>query len=67
MTISTYISELRSAGIQRISALIRRILRQRPVGGRTALSLAYVNMFHAFALHAGSPLSNQAVTVSQIL
>lgn len=67
MTISTYISELRSAGIQRISALIRRILRQRPVGGRTALSLAYVNMFHAFALHAESPLFNQAVTVSQIL
>ena len=67
MTISTYISELRSAGIQRISALIRRVLRQRPVGGRTALSLAYVNRFHAFALYAESPIFNQAVTVSQIL
>lgn len=67
MTISTYISELRSAGIQRISALIRRIFRQRPVGGRTALSLAYVNRFHDFDFHAESPLFNQAATVSQIL
>lgn len=67
MTISTYISELHSAGVLTTSALFCRVLRQRSVDGRTALSLAYVNGFHAFDFHAESSLSNQAVTVSQIL
>ena len=45
MTISTYISELRSAGVLTTSALFCRVLRQRSVDGRTALSLALANAF----------------------